>query len=79
MYTIKYFSATRQNQHTKYASHYTKLQSSHIMMITTPSHGISHTKAPMHIVATNASNHIHITVNVESSGLNNETWLLWQS
>jgi len=43
------------------------------MMITAPSHGTSHTKAPMHIVAMNASNHIQITVSVESSGLNNET------
>jgi hypothetical protein len=64
MYTI---------QHTKYASDYTKLQSSHLMMISAPSHGMSHKKAPMHIVAMNASNHIQITVSVESSGLNNET------
>jgi hypothetical protein len=72
MYEIKHFTATRQNQHTKYASQYSKLQSS-IMMITAPSHGISHKKAPMHIVAINASNHFHITISVESSGLNNET------
>jgi hypothetical protein len=73
MYIIKYFIATRQNQHTKYASHYTKLQSSHIMMNTAPSHGISLKKAPMHIVAMNASNHIQITVSVESLGLKNKT------
>jgi len=61
-----------QNQDTKYASHYTKLQSSHIMMNTAPSHHISHKKAPGHTVSMNASNHIQITVSVESSGLNNK-------
>jgi len=43
------------------------------MMITAPSHVISHKKAPMHIVAMNASNHIQITVSVVSACLNNET------
>jgi hypothetical protein len=69
MYTIKYFTATRQNQHTKYASNYTKLQSSHMMMNTAPSHDISLKRAPMHTAAMNASNHIQITVSVESLGL----------
>ena len=43
------------------------------MMNTAPSHGISVKKAPMHIVAMNASNHIQITVSVESLDLNKET------
>jgi hypothetical protein len=54
MYKIKNFTATRQNQDTKYELHYTKLQSSHMMMNTAPSHGISYKKAPLHIAAKKA-------------------------
>lgn len=73
MYRIKNFTVTRQNQHTKYELHYTKLQSPHIMMNTAPSHGITYKKAPPHIVAMKASSHIQITVSVEGSGLKNGT------